>query len=196
VLWPKLFRRIVPYLAAGFQDFDGFDGWLRADPVHRDDALFLLDRLEPGNMHDVVHGEGDQIRLTVWPEDFVIEPDPATTGGGTVPTLPQVADVLIVAALPDPVGTDAGRETVTLVNTTARDVDLAGWRLLAGADRRQELSGVVAAGAAHPVTVAPAVQLGNRGGTLVLEEPGGTVVDRVGYSGRQVRRGRTICFGR
>jgi endonuclease YncB( thermonuclease family) len=32
VLWPKLFRRIVPYLAAGFADFDGFDAWLRADP--------------------------------------------------------------------------------------------------------------------------------------------------------------------
>jgi hypothetical protein len=40
VLWPKLFRRIVPYLAAGFADFDGFDGWLRADPVDRDDELF------------------------------------------------------------------------------------------------------------------------------------------------------------
>lgn len=33
VLWPKLFRRIVPYLAAGFPDFDAFDGWLRADPA-------------------------------------------------------------------------------------------------------------------------------------------------------------------
>ena len=58
VVWPKLFRRIVPYFAAGFTDFDGFDAWLRADPVHRDDELFLLDRLEPGNMHDVVSGAG------------------------------------------------------------------------------------------------------------------------------------------
>ena len=41
VIWPKLFRRIVPYLAAGFPDFDSFDAWLRADPVHRDDELFL-----------------------------------------------------------------------------------------------------------------------------------------------------------
>jgi hypothetical protein len=40
----------VPYLAAGFADFDGFDGWLRADPVDRDDELFLLDRLERGNL--------------------------------------------------------------------------------------------------------------------------------------------------
>jgi hypothetical protein len=42
VIWPKLFRRIVPYLAAGFGDFNGFDAWLRADPVNRDDELFLL----------------------------------------------------------------------------------------------------------------------------------------------------------
>jgi hypothetical protein len=32
VIWPKLFRRIVPYLASGFLDFDSFDSWLRADP--------------------------------------------------------------------------------------------------------------------------------------------------------------------
>jgi hypothetical protein len=74
VTWPKLFRRIVPYLASGFPSFDGFDAWLRADPVNRDDALFLLDRLEPGNMHDVVHAEGNRIQLTVWPEDFIIAP--------------------------------------------------------------------------------------------------------------------------
>jgi hypothetical protein len=59
VIWPKLFRRIAPYLAAGFVDFDGFDGWLRADPVHRDDALFLLDRHEHGNLHDVARRRPD-----------------------------------------------------------------------------------------------------------------------------------------
>jgi endonuclease YncB( thermonuclease family) len=80
VIWPKLFRRIVPYFAAGFTDFDAFDGWLRADPVNRDDAVFLLDRLEPGNLHDVVQGSGDRIALTAWPEDFVIEPDPGLRG--------------------------------------------------------------------------------------------------------------------
>jgi endonuclease YncB( thermonuclease family) len=76
VLWPKLFRRIVPYLATGAEDFDGFDGWLRADPVARDDELFLLDRLEPGNLHDIISAAGDTIQLTVWPEDFIIRPDP------------------------------------------------------------------------------------------------------------------------
>jgi hypothetical protein len=76
VIWPKLFRRIVPYLAAGFPDFNSFDAWLRDDPVHRDDELLLIETLERGNMHDVVHGIGQQPRLTVWPEDFIISPDP------------------------------------------------------------------------------------------------------------------------
>ncbi len=58
VIWPKLFRRIVPYLAGGFTNFDGFDAWLRADPVNRDDELFLLGPLERGNMHDVITATG------------------------------------------------------------------------------------------------------------------------------------------
>jgi endonuclease YncB( thermonuclease family) len=77
VMWPKLFRRIVPYLAGGFGDFDGFDAWLRAEPVDRDDELLLLDRGERGRLHDIVRAAGDEIALTVWPEDFVITPDPA-----------------------------------------------------------------------------------------------------------------------
>jgi hypothetical protein len=114
------------YLAAGFPDFDGFDGWLRADPVHRDNELFLIDKLERGNMHDVVRGVGQQLQLTVWPEDFNISPDPipggGTTGGGQV----AVGDVLIVATLPGPVGTDRGHERITLCNATPAAIDLVG----------------------------------------------------------------------
>ena len=76
VLWPKLFRRLVPYLATGAGDFDGFDAWLRTDAVNRDDELFLLERAEPANLHDVVRAGGDSVQLTLWPEDFIIRPDP------------------------------------------------------------------------------------------------------------------------
>src|SRR5215213_3538782 len=114
VLWPKLFRRIVPYLAAGYTDFDGFDAWLRADPVNRDDALFLLDTGETGNLHDVLHGSGDSIAMTVWPEDFIIEPDPVA--GGVEPRPSAAADLLIVAVT-HPAGRGVGGKTVTLINT-------------------------------------------------------------------------------
>ncbi|MDX3586933.1 MULTISPECIES: hypothetical protein [Streptomyces] len=85
VMWPKLFRRIVPYLATGATDFNGFDAWLRSDPVHRDDPLFLLERGEHGNLHDVIEAAGQDIQLTVWPEDFIISPDPAPPGATTHP---------------------------------------------------------------------------------------------------------------
>ena len=76
MLWPKLFRRLVPYLAEGAGSFDGFDAWLRADPVNRDDQIVLTGRTEPTRLHDVVAAAGDHVQLTAWPEDFVITPDP------------------------------------------------------------------------------------------------------------------------
>jgi len=194
VIWPKLFRRIVPYLAGGHTDFDGFDGWLRADPVHRDDTLFLLDRLEPGNIHDVIHAAGQRIQLTVWPEQFIISPDPAPPGPSPRPV--AAGDVLIVAALPDPVGTDRGHELVTLLNTTASTVELAGWTLADAAGGRQNLTGTLPAGGVLQLTTGGAVQLGNQGDSLVLIDPSGASVDQVAYTAKQVRAGRTVCFGR
>jgi endonuclease YncB( thermonuclease family) len=195
VIWPKLFRRIVPYLAAGFPDFNSFDAWLRDDPVHRDDELFLIETLERGNMHDVVRGVGQQLRLTVWPEDFIISPDPPAGGGGTGPG--RIAgEVLIVAALPDPAGVDRGHELVTLLNTTPTSIDLGGWGLVDAAGGRQNLSGPIAGGGVVQVTTAGALQLGNQGDTLVLVDGSGGSIDQVTYKANQVRSGRTICFGR
>src|SRR5262245_8764565 len=196
VIWPKLFRRIVPYLAAGYSDFDKFDTWLRDDPVNRDDELFLLDRLERGNLHDVLDAAGQRIRLTVWPEDFIISPDPAPPGAPTGPRLITAGDVLIVAALPDPMGADRGHESITLINTTSATIDLTGWALADAAGGRQQLSGSIAAGVAHQVTVGTTIPLGNRGDTILLINAAGEAIDQVSYTDDKVRPGRTICFGR
>lgn len=196
VIWPKLFRRLVSYLAAGFTDFDGFDTWLRADPVNRDDELFLLDRLERGNMHDVINAQGPQIQLTAWPEDFIISPDPAPPGSVTEPQPLAVGDVVVVAALPDPVGADRGHELVTLVNTTAAPIDLTGWGLADAAGGRKSLTGTIAGGAVAQIALDGAVQLSNSGDSVVLLDPNGQPIDQVAYTADQVRSGRTICFGR
>jgi hypothetical protein len=196
VIWPKLFRRLVSYLAAGFNDFDGFDTWLRADPVNRDDELFLLDRLERGNMHDVIDAHGQQIQLTAWPEDFIISPDPAPPGSVTEPQPLAVGDVVVVAALPDPVGADHGHELVTLVNTTAAPIDLTGWGLADAAGGRKSLTGMIAGGAVAQIALDGAVQLSNSGDSMVLLDPAGQPIDQVAYTADQVRSGRTICFGR
>ena len=196
VMWPKLFRRVVPYLNSGFTDFDSFDAWLRADPVNRDDELFLLDRQERGNLHDVVRAAGQQLQLTLWPEDFVISPDPATPGSPTAPHLIGAGDLLIVAALPDPAGADRGNESVTLLNVTAAAIDLAGWGLSDAAGGRRDLDGAIAGGGALRVTLDGALRLGNQGDTIILLDPKGTSIDRVSYQAGSVRAGRTICFGR
>ncbi|KAH8193625.1 hypothetical protein TruAng_012208 [Truncatella angustata] len=77
VIWPKLFRRVVEYFADGNDDFDNFNAWLLRDAVNRDDEIFRLDTQESGHLHDVVTAAGNSIQLTIWPEDFVIKPDPA-----------------------------------------------------------------------------------------------------------------------
>jgi endonuclease YncB( thermonuclease family) len=197
VIWPKLFRRIVPYLAGGAPDFDGFDAWLRADPVHRDDKLFLLGLEEDGNIHDVVRAARDEIQLTAWPEDFIIAPDPPPPGAPTGGRPFQAGDVLVIAALPDPAGTDLGRETVTVLNATGSEVDLAGWTLVDAADGRHDLSGTVGGGAVLQVQLnGGGLRLGNKGDALLLKDGAGDSIDQVTYDGRQVQPGRTICFGR
>lgn len=196
VCWPKLFRRLVPYLATGATDFDGLDAWLRADPVNRDDALFLLDRLEAGNMHDVVRASGHRIQLTAWPEDFIIEPDPAAPGTQTNPGQLTAGDVLIMAALPDPVGADRGHEQITLLNTTGKAIDLTGWSLHDHGRGAHSLTGTLSGGAVTQITTSGAVQLGNQGDSLTLVDPSGASIDQVSYKANQVRQGRTIAFGR
>ena len=198
VIWPKLFRRLVPFLGTGATDLDGFDAWLRADPVNRDDELFLLDpaRLERGNMHDVIRAAGHQIQLTSWPEDFVISPDPAPPGTQTKPAPVTAGDVLVVAALPDPVGTDRGHELLTLLNTTSTGIDVTGWTLVDAAGGRQSLTGALDGGTVQQVRLGSGLQLGNKGDTVVLVDGKGATVDTVTYKSEMVRPGRTICFGR
>ncbi len=193
-IWPKLFRRLVPYFASGQTSLDGFDAWLRADAVNRDDALFFLDPPEAGNMHDLIVASGQRVLMNRWPEDFIIEPDPASPGTPTGPGTFVAGDVAIVAALPDPVGIDAGAETTTLVNTTASAIDLTGWQLGDWAGRRQPLAGSVAGGEAIKLVLTGGLQLPNKGGSLTLFDTTGLTIDHVSYG--QAAPGRTLVFGR
>ncbi|MEV8507047.1 lamin tail domain-containing protein [Actinoplanes sp. NPDC051475] len=195
-IWPKLFRRLVPYLATGATGLDGLDAWLRSDPVNRDDSLFLLDRLETGNLHDIIEASGQRVRMTMWPEDFIIDPDPAAPGTPTTPPKQATGDVVIVAALPDPAGGDRGRERLTLLNTTAAAVDLTGWTLRDGNGRTQVLAGSLAGGDVLQLVASDGVTLGNTGGTVTLADALGSPIDRVSYRAGQVKEGRTIAFGR
>jgi hypothetical protein len=76
VMWPKLFRRLADYFAAGNVGLGAFDDWVRNDPVHRDDALRLPDG-EAGNMHDTYDIQGNTLKLKFDPWKLMIAPDPA-----------------------------------------------------------------------------------------------------------------------
>lgn len=87
VLWPKLFRRLASYFAAGYSNLDQFDAWLRQDPTNRDDSI-LLPHYEIGNMHDIVSAQGQNLRLNYEPEDLIILPDGQSTHAPLLPAHP------------------------------------------------------------------------------------------------------------
>ena len=181
VIWPKLFRRIVPYLASGFPDFDSFDSWLRADPVHRDDELFPLDRLERGNMHDVVCGVGNKSSSRSGPRTSSSAPTRQRGGGGTGPGQVAVGVVLIVAASQIQQGWIAATNWVTLLNTTAASIDLTGWGLVDATGGRQELSGPITGGGVVRSLPRERCSLATKGDTVVLVDPSGASIDQVTY---------------
>ena len=74
-MFPKLYRRLEQYFAAGFDDLSGFDAWVRADPIHRDDRA-LLPTGEFGHLHDLYAVDSTGITLEFLPEDLTFEPDP------------------------------------------------------------------------------------------------------------------------
>jgi uncharacterized protein YukJ len=120
----------------------------------------------------------------------------AITGPG--PGGPEAPDrtVRIVAALVNPIGPAPEAETVTLVNASAQDLDLAGWSIL-DRDKRQLVleGGLLASGDTVRIHLGPPVALGNRGGLITLLNPDGLKVDGVAYTKAQAdAEGWTLVF--
>jgi hypothetical protein len=75
-MFPKLYRRLVKFFLDQPDDgLIGFDAWIRADGKDRDDRLILPNR-ETGNLHDIYSVTGDNLEVTVLPEDLIFLPDP------------------------------------------------------------------------------------------------------------------------
>jgi len=87
--------------------------------------------------------------------------------------------VRIVAALVNAVQSPE-TEFVTLLNTTADAIDLAGWTLADRDKHTMALGGAVAAGETLRVQLTPQVVLPNRGGDITLLDPAGLKVDGPG----------------
>ena len=104
--------------------------------------------------------------------------------------------IRIVAALANPAGPAPERETVTLINAGAQDLDLTGWALADRAGQRMPLDpATLPAGETVRIVLRPPVQLGNRGGLVTLLDPAGLKADGVAYTQEQASsEGQTIVF--
>jgi uncharacterized protein YukJ len=130
---------------------------------------------------------------------------PAGPPSDTVPTEPLGPDSLptddrpdgllrIVAALVNDVRSPE-RETVTLINTSARPVTLDGWQLADKAKEKCPLSGSIEAGGARVFAVKAPMTLSNKGGIISLLDERGRKVDGVSYTKAQASHpGWTIVF--
>lgn len=119
------------------------------------------------------------------------------TGNPIDEDLPTVtSDIKIVAALVNPLGDDVGKETVTLLNTTASAIDLQGWVLADRLKNKLSLSGSIKAGEAYRITLSGKdIQLSNEGGIITLLNPKGLKVDGVSYTKDAVKQqGQTIVL--
>jgi uncharacterized protein YukJ len=86
-------------------------------------------------------------------------------------------------------------ELVTLLNTTAAEIDLAGWKLVDRDKHAMTLTGTIGAGETLRATLTPQVVLPNGGGVISLLDAAGLKVDGVFYTGEQAAEpGRTIAL--
>lgn len=103
---------------------------------------------------------------------------------------------MIIAAMVNPIGSDRGRESVTILNTSSTPLDLSGWSLMDERERRQTLSGSVAPSEAITVTLSGGdLRLNNKGGTITLLDGRDLKVDGVAYTAAQAEvEGRPVVF--
>jgi uncharacterized protein YukJ len=116
-------------------------------------------------------------------------------GPDTVPTGDQPDGLVrIVAALVNDVRSPE-HETVTLLNTSGRDVSIEGWKLADKQKNKMPLRGTLAAGAAQRFDVVAPIALSNQGGIITLLDDRGLKVDGVSYTRAQARHpGWTLTF--
>lgn len=194
VIWPKLYRRLHEFFASGRRELSGFDAWLR---VTKDDRILVLNhgvpnRIEPGeigNLHDVITidaGAGTA-RLEAHPDDIVI------LEGTDEPSQPSgpdpVSSLRLIAAVVDPIGSDQGVETVTILNAGAQAADLTGLALTdaRGTTRERFPAGKLGAGDTLRLRLT-SVRLNNEGDTILLLDVDGSLLDEVSY-GREMVTG-------
>ncbi len=103
-----------------------------------------------------------------------------------VPQPPEVSNpvVYIERALVNPKGADPGIEVVVIGNTTNSPADLSGWKIVDKNNNADTIPSLqLPPGESRLVTLTgQGAQLGNKGGTIRLENPSGAQIHAVSYS--------------
>lgn len=103
--------------------------------------------------------------------------------------------------LPNPEGKDSDGEWFELVNTGDVDINLSGWHVAAGGEKKYALSGVIASGE-HRVFSRNDIKMSlrNTDGEVSLYAPGGSPADHASFvgvapEGKSAQRiGRSVAF--
>ncbi len=125
----------------------------------------------------------------------------------TTPTVPvdptpignvkDTGSIKIIAALVNPLGEDEGQETVSIINTFYKDIDLQGFILKDKMDRAFTIKNtVVKAGCVEKVTIHDSpLKLSNKGGEISLFTPQSVLIHQVEYEKVKVPdEGHTLLF--
>ncbi len=114
--------------------------------------------------------------------------------GPVIQPTPPTGSVRIVALLPNPVGQDAGSETVTLRNDSGNVVDLTNWTLRDRSGNAMPLGGSIAPGATLEITAANRLSLNNDGDEIALLDGQSAERSKVDYDGSEVQSGQPLFF--
>ncbi len=105
--------------------------------------------------------------------------------------------IRIIAALVNPLGSDVGKESVTLINTSPDKINLKGWALADQLKQKYPLDGIsIEPGAFVTVPLSKkGIQLDNNGGIITLLNQAGLKIHGVSYTKEDAdKQGWTIVF--
>ncbi len=133
-----------------------------------------------------------QVLQEVWPRrDIEVQAE----DDGFIFGIRPSSRVRIAALLPNPVGQDRGKETVTLVNTSSRAVSISGWTLVNRAQKVEELRGRIEANREKIIKITEGnFSLNNAGDEIQLLDKNGRVVNSAKYTASEAKEGKTIRF--
>jgi len=177
-------------------------GIIMAFPDGHWEAIFLAfaSQASVTDSHGQPNGPlfSDLLSVDTQPGGEVGAAEPDTDAGETRPGL---AALSIQAALINPVGPDqqpttGPGETVFLLNRSTKSVSLAGWSISNGTGQQQKLGkDATVAALSKEGFLVPGCPLSNNGGEIMLKNPEGEVVRKVGYSKAQAKReGKPVYF--